>query len=79
MMYDGQDYQSKRSNKRGKTSSGARLQPYQKVETWEDNPFWENDSHTEKGKQIWRDFVKNMKTDEHYKRRRQATNQGIFK
>ena len=63
MMYDGEEYVSKNSPtaRKSLTSSAGRLEPYQRVDTWDKNHFWENDSHSEAGKQVWRDFLKQIK------------------
>ena len=68
MMYDGTEFKSQDYPRRGKSSSGSRLHPYQKTKTWEDNQFWESDTHTEKSKELWRKFLSDMKKEDKIKR-----------
>ena len=65
-MYDGIDYKRKGSvTHKGKSSSGSRLEPYQKAGFWHNpkNQFWNNGSYTNEGRQYLDDFVKMTKPE----------------
>lgn len=64
MMYDGEEYQN-RSNvtKPGKSSTGSRLQGYQRQETWETEVPRIVAGLTGDAKQYWLDFLDRVREE----------------
>lgn len=53
-------------NWKGKSSNTGSKEPCNRPGFWSDpkNHYWENDSYTEEGKKILREFVKKLKNEE---------------
>lgn len=62
-MYDGSEYKSNSYPTLGKSSSGSKLQPYQKVEVWEKNIEQIKSGCSDVGKEYWDNFLAQMKKD----------------
>lgn len=60
-MYDGINYKSTSYPSKSNSSSGGRLQPYQKTEVWEKNIKSIKEGCSPKGQKVWDEFLENMK------------------